>query len=405
MIERSLYASAFGAQWGRQMRFISGPRQSGKTTLSKMKLAKEDCQKLYYLWDLRSVRERYKEQELFFTQDQPPHREKKNWVCFDEIHKMPRWKNILKGIFDTTEDHYQFIITGSAKFDVSKRSGDSLSGRYFTFHLFPLTFKEVIGHPQIDPSPDENALDFLLEKFDHAASHFQALDALLEYGGFPEPFLRHSKVFQKKWAEDYLDRVIREDIGILTRIEDRDRLYDLFKLLPEMAGSPLSENSLAGHLETSPPTIKNYLKRLEDFYLAFRITPYSRNIKRSLLKASKWYLYDWTKIADQAKRFENFIAVELSTQLSLWTEAAGEAYRLHYIRDREKRETDFLIVKQNKPWLMIEVKLSDGRVDYHHKAAAEVLGRIPVVQICYENNICSQEDKNIFRLSASKFLL
>ena len=133
MIERRLFNIVFSKEWGRQMRFITGPRQSGKTTLAKLKLKEEHSEKLYYLWDLRSVRNRYKDNELFFTADQISTGNEHPWVCFDEIHKMPRWKNILKGIYDTSSGQYNFIITGSAKFDISRRAGDSLSGRFFDF--------------------------------------------------------------------------------------------------------------------------------------------------------------------------------------------------------------------------------------------------------------------------------
>lgn len=402
MIERSQYPIIFSPEWGRQMRFITGPRQSGKTTLSKIKLARENAEKLYYLWDLRSVRQRYKASELFFTEDMPAVKNKKLWVCFDEIHKMPKWKNILKGIFDQTQDYYQFIVTGSAKLDISKRAGDSLSGRYFTFHLFPLTLKEVSGNPAINTHETDSVMDFVVSKLGKNMKA-GALGSLLEYSGFPEPFVRQSKVFQNKWSRDYLDRVIREDIGTLTRIVDRDSLYDLYKLLPEMIGSPVSENSLASHLETSPLTVKNYLKRMEDFYLAFKLPPYSKNIKRALLKASKWYLFDWTAINDSAKRFENFVAVELYTLLNLWADLTGKNYALHYVRDKAKKETDFLIIKENKPWLMIEAKLTDSPVENHHILISRILGDIPVVQLCLQENISSQQKKNIFRLSASKF--
>ena len=114
MIERRLFNIVFSKEWGRQMRFITGPRQSGKTTLAKLKLKEEHSEKLYYLWDLRSVRNRYKDNELFFTADQISTGNEHPWVCFDEIHKMPRWKNILKGIYDTSSGQYNFIITGSA---------------------------------------------------------------------------------------------------------------------------------------------------------------------------------------------------------------------------------------------------------------------------------------------------
>lgn len=388
------------------MRFITGPRQSGKTTLAKMKLKEAGAQKLYYLWDLRSVRNRYKAAELFFTSDSPPQRSGKQWVCFDEIHKVSGWKNILKGIFDATQEHYQFIVTGSSKLDIFRKAGDSLSGRYFTFQLLPLSLKEVIGHPKIDKSECSNPLDFILEQMNREdRSGQKALEQLLTYSGFPEPFLAGRSEFQKKWSRDYLDRVITEDIGFLTRIADREKLHDLYQLFPEMIGSPISENSLAAHLESNPVTIKNYLKKLQDFYLAFKVMPYSRNIKRALLKASKWYLYDWTRIKDPYKRFENYIAVELNSRVSAWQDLTGMEFNLAYIRDKNKQETDFLILKERKPWLMVEVKYSDAAIESHHIAVSDILGRIVVVQVCFENNVASQEKKNAFRISASKFLL
>jgi len=145
MIKRKLYNIAFSSQWGRQMRFITGPRQVGKTTLARQKLHYEKSETLYYLWDLRSVRQKFKKHELFFTED-ALNTERKLWICFDEIHKMPKWKNILKAVFDETSDRYQFIITGSAKLNIVRRAGDSLAGRYFTFHLLPLTLDEVYSN-------------------------------------------------------------------------------------------------------------------------------------------------------------------------------------------------------------------------------------------------------------------
>jgi predicted AAA+ superfamily ATPase len=386
------------------MRFITGPRQSGKTTLAKDKLKNESTLQLYYLWDLRSVRNRYKDNELFFSQDRPPGPEKQ-WVCFDEIHKMPKWKNILKGIYDSSFERYNFIITGSAKFDITRRAGDSLSGRYFTFHLFPLSLAELINADSFSLKlPLQSAEEFIARKMDAAPKAENELSLLLEYGGFPEPFLKQSKKFHTKWADDYLDTVIKEDITALTRIIDKEYLYDLYKLLPEMAGSPISESSLASHINTSPPTIKNYLKTLEDFYLSFRIYPYSKNIKRSLLKASKCYLYDWTRIKDLARRFECYVAVELKTQLNLWMDASGEKYGLFYIRDKEKKETDFLITKDDRPWLLIEAKLSDSPILSHHFQIQKALGNIPLVQVCREEKICMLQKKNAYRISASRFL-
>ncbi len=409
MIDRALYNIAFSEQWGRQMRFITGPRQSGKTTIAKLKLKQEDIEELYYLWDLRSVRNRYKENELFFTADKFPSGQllqagKKLWICFDEIHKMPKWKNILKGVYDVSFEKYNFIVTGSAKFDITRRAGDSLSGRYFNFHLFPLSLRELVNADSFSASLPQSPHEFIKQRIDTNTDQEEELSLLLEYSGFPEPFIKQSKKFHAKWARDYLDTVIKEDIGSLTRIIDRDYLYDLYKLLPEMLANPISESSLASHLEVSPPTVKNYLKKLEDFYLSFKIFPYSKNIKRSLLKASKCYLYNWTQVKDPAKRFENYVAVELKTQMNLWMDASGEEFSLFYIRNKQKQETDFLIVRNGNPWFLIETKYSDSSISRHHFEIQKMLGNIPLIQLCRQGKVCMLQKENAYRISASRFL-
>lgn len=402
MLKRALFDVAFSDNWGRQMRFITGPRQCGKTTLAKAQLKETECAALYYAWDERRVRERYKVDELFFQSDRAP-RATPAWVCFDEIHKMPRWKNILKGIFDATEDRYRFVITGSAKFDMFRRAGDSLSGRFFSFHLFPLLLAETLHRAAVAPPPPE-ALDWVRQRLDSPPAPQQHLRDLLAFSGFPEPCLQQSTPFLAKWSREYLDSIVRDDIGALTRIIDKEHLVDLYHLLPEMVGSPLSEHSLASHLQLNPLTIKNHLKRLRDFYLTFRLPPYSKNIKRSLLKASKTYLFDWTRVPSAGPRFENFLAVELLSRLSLWTDATGEPYDLTYLRTREKEETDFLILRERRPWLMVEAKISDSPVESHHRRLQKEVGSIPLVQVCQEEGVARVEAHHIFRLSAQRFL-
>jgi len=383
------------------MRFITGPRQVGKTTLARQKLHYEKSETLYYLWDLRSVRQKFKKHELFFTED-ALNTERKLWICFDEIHKMPKWKNILKAAFDETSDRYQFIITGSAKLDIVRRAGDSLAGRYFTFHLLPLTLDEVYSSSSRQNTIPESARDFVDIVIDSAPVPQEALEQLLTYSGFPEPFLEQSRAFHNKWAHNYIETVVREDIGALTRIVDREYIFDLYNLLPEMVGSPLSQSSLASHLQISPTTVKNYLRRLEDFYLTFSIKPYSKNIKRSLLKAGKYYLYDWSRIKKRGLRFENYVACELKALIMLWGDASGEDFSLFYIRNKQKQETDFLILRDGVPWLLVEVKLTDGSIDRHHFETIRALNGIPFIQVCMNPDVASLEKRNVYRMSANR---
>ncbi len=385
------------------MRFITGPRQSGKTTLARMKLKREGNEALYYLWDLRSVRNRYKKNEFFFTQEKFPS-EKKAWICFDEIHKVPKWKNILKGIYDTVHESYRFIITGSSKFDTGKLSGDSLSGRYFTFHLMPLSLAEVAGNAENLVSPPENAEDFVnsaLKGADKKRGDLQS--KLLKYSAFPEPFLSGSEKFYSKWSGDYPDTIIKEDISTLTRITMNEYLYDVYGMLGEMVSSPVSEASIASHLGVSPVTVKNYINKLEDFYLVFRLRPYSKNIKRSLLKAAKCYFYDYARINDEAQKFENYVALELNIRVTYWNDNSADRYMLFYVRSKEKKEVDFLIIKNSVPWLLVEAKLSDSKITGHYPEMQKALGGIPMVQLCRESGVRMMQTKNIFRISADRF--
>ncbi|MGB6011699.1 MAG: ATP-binding protein [Desulfobacterales bacterium] len=401
MIIRNLYDIAFSDQWGRQMRFITGPRQVGKTTIARQKLSDEKSEPLYYLWDLRSIRQRYKANELFFTADAMDF-SRKLWVCFDEIHKMPKWKNILKAAFDETSDRYQFIVTGSAKLNITKRAGDSLAGRYFTFHLMPLTLNEVHSDRCAQVEAPEIAGNFIQMALDATPASQKSIEQLLEFSGFPDPFLRQSRAFHKKWARDYVDTVIREDIGALTRIVDREYIFELYNLLPEIVGNPLSQSSLASHIQISPATVKNYLRRLKDFYLVFSIKPYSKNIKRSLLKAGKYYLYDWTRINNKGTQFENYVACELKSRLMLWGDATGDDFSLFYIRNKQKQETDFLVVRNDSPWLLVESKLTDGPIERHHLENMSALNNVPFVQVCLEPGIASMQKRNAYRISACR---
>lgn len=164
----------------------------------------------------------------------------------------------------------------------------------------------------------------------------------------------------------------------------------------------MSQSSLASHLQISPATVKNYLRRLEDFYLAFSVRPYSKNIKRSLLKAGKYYLYDWSRINNKGARFENYVACELNTRLTLWGDVTGDDFCLFYIRNKQKQETDFLVVRNGAPWLLVESKLADGSIERHHFERMNALNGVPFIQVCLEPNVVSMQKRNAYRISACR---
>lgn len=402
MIERHIGKIAFSKDFGRQMRFIIGPRQTGKTTAAKRFLEDQKCLGLYYNWDQRKVRDRYIADSHFFVREiynvEPA--EGKRWLCMDEIHKYPKWKNVLKDFFDSFGQENGFIITGSARLDMMRRSGDSLAGRYFTFRLNPVTLRELTGRPFQEPPANTNA--WIESKLDHLIYKKNELSALLQFSGFPEPLLTNSVRFHNKWRRDYSDRLIREDLRDLTRIHELENVATIMHLLPDRISSPLSINALARDIKCSFATASNYLKAMELGYLIFRISPYSKRISRSLTKETKAYFYDWTRPSNSAKQFENYVAVEIKTLVELWTDAGIANFDMNFLRSRDGKETDFLILRDQEPWMMLEAKLSRAPIDYHHRKNRELLWSIPFVQVVRQDNIAEKREDGLFQISASR---
>lgn len=335
----------------RQMLFLAGPRQVGKTTCSLH--TKEFIQHLYYLnWDNRD------HQKIIITGPAAVatylNLEKATVgltvIIFDEIHKYSKWKNFLKGFFDTYSDLAKIIVTGSAKLDIYKKGGDSLMGRYFLYRIHPLTVGELAtitldNHTEIrEPHIlDENILT-----------------RLLEFGGFPEPFLKHDKRFLNHWRRLRQQQTFQEDIRQLSQIQEFAQFEMLAETLKWQSGQLINYTNLANNINVSVPTVQRWLKSLEAFYYCFTVKPWHKNIKRSLRKEPKIYLWDWSLVNDVGQRCENFIASHLLKAIHFWTDSGLGDYGLYFLRDKEKREVDFLVTKNQQPWFLVEVKHSQN---------------------------------------------
>lgn len=366
----------------KSMVFLSGPRQAGKTTLSKL-MAESFSNSLYFNWDIHSDRSLLFEDPYFFEQierkdDSIP------LIIFDEIHKYKNWKNYLKGIYDQFAAEYKFLVSGSGRLDLYQKGSDSLAGRYFYFHLFPLTVAELSKNrrkfSEFIKSP--------LNGFDlnDRASTRQVWSALLDIGGFPEPFVKGKKSFWTKWSGAYARQIIREDIRSISDIKNVDNMEVLFSLLPSKVGSPFSINNIAGDLQVAFDTVKNWLRLFDIFYLTFRISPWTSKIPRSILKEKKLYLFNYPEIQNAADRFENMVALELSRAIHTWNEYGYGRFALHYLRNKDKQEVDFLISEQNKPVLLVETKLSDDTLAKNLVNFQNIL-HIPAVQLVQKENV------------------
>ncbi len=317
----------------KKMVFIVGPRQVGKTWLAK-KIAENHDKTLYINYDNPDDREIVKKQSWFPNEE---------LIIFDEIHKMRSWKNFLKGVYDTKPKNQKILVTGSARLDVFRQSGDALSGRFFSFRLMPVSFKEM----QISGIKKE-------------------LDNFIFSSGFPEPFLTESETDVKRWRRQYKDGIIRNDILNFENIRDLRAMYTLLEMLRYRVGSPISYKSIAEDIGTSPNTISKYIEILESLFIIFRIYPFSKNIARSLKKEAKIYFFDTGLVkGDDGIKLENLVAVHLLKNVFGEQDFKGNDTKLNYLRTRDKREVDFCISEDEELTKLIEVKLSDTNLSRH----------------------------------------
>ncbi|MBU2512199.1 ATP-binding protein [bacterium] len=325
------------------MIFLTGPRQVGKTTL---------CLGLYpdgkYLnWDNQDDRMHIVEGPSRVAEEANLHTllEKKTTIVFDEIHKYSKWKEFLKGFFDTYGDRIKIIVTGSSRLDVYKRGGDSLMGRYFLHRLHPFSVREITA-PELNDQEIRNPVPIDKNSFND----------LFTYGGFPEPFLKADKRFYNRWTKLRQQQLFQEDVRDFSRIQEVHQLELLAQLLRHQTGQLVNYSTLANKVRISVDTVRRWITVLNSLYFSFSVQPWHHNIPRSLLKQPKIYLWDWSGIQDIGAKTENFIASHLKKAVDWWTDNGYGDYGLYFVRDKEKREVDFLVTRDNQPWFLVEVK-------------------------------------------------
>jgi predicted AAA+ superfamily ATPase len=348
----------------RQMVFLLGPRQVGKTTIG---LFYKKSNNHYFNWDNEDHRMIIMQGPKKIAESIGILEAKKEIqiIIFDEIHKYKKWKDFLKGFFDTYGHKIKILVTGSAKLNTFKKGGDSLMGRYFPYRVHPLSVGEI--------------LDFSLRKEEvkkyPSEIDNEVLEDLLTYGGFPEHFLKKNKRFYQKWKILRKQQIFYEDLRDLTKVLEVKQLEILAEILCSQAANLVNYSKLANKVRVSVNTILRWIEILKNLYYCFFIKPWTKNITRSLLKEPKIYLWDWSLVEDLGFRSENFVASHLLKSVQFWTDYGFGEYDLFFIRDKEKREVDFLVTKNKKPWFLVEVKSGDKNISkslIHFKNLIEV---------------------------------
>ncbi|MBU1085411.1 MAG: AAA family ATPase [Candidatus Beckwithbacteria bacterium] len=370
-----------------KMVFIAGPRQVGKTTLAQGIGKQTFTSFTYFNWDYQPDRKE-------IINSRFPAESK--LIIYDELHKYKNWKNQVKGLFDKYRGKVSILVTGSAKLDVYRRGGDSLVGRYHFYLLHPFSLAEIIEK--------KNKFQLFKElKFSKNVNSKRVLKRLLGFGPFPEPYIKNNKRYWRRWQSNKIDRLVKEEIRDMRVIFDISNLQVLVEILPERAASLLSMNNLRGDLQVAHKTIVNYLNILESLYYHFRIYPFSQKTIRSLRKASKIYLWDWSVVKNQGAKFENLIASHLLKLISYLKNVEGYQVELFYLRDTDGREVDFFVVIDKKPWFAVEVKLNETKLSKPLLYFGKKL-KIPYLyQVVLEEKIDFIQD-GIRVISADKFL-
>jgi hypothetical protein len=336
----------------------------------------------------------------------PPGR-KRPLLVLDEIHKYPRWKRFLKGLYDQHGDALAILVTGSGRLDVYQRGGDSLMGRYDLYRLHPFTVGEVVADGRQEVTPPERFVERLLAgTYDKRAA--EAIAAIERFTGFPEPLFAARTERLNRWRRARQSLVLREDLRDLTRIRDLGLVESLVLLLPERVGSPVSLNALARELGVAFNSVRLWLEALARLYYVFEVRPFAGRLARTLRREAKTYLFDPTTVPEPGPRFENLVALHLRKLVDLWTDLGLGDFQLSYVRDKEKREVDFLITESHRPWLLVEAKLSDptpaAALHYYLERLRPKMGALQIVRQLERDRVASYPG-SLHVLSASRALV
>ncbi|MCF6777976.1 AAA family ATPase [Thiotrichales bacterium 19X7-9] len=327
-----------------QMIFISGARQVGKTTIAKQF---QSDKKSYLNWDNINHREiilsrlfEYVDNQLLsvLSKDKP-------CLILDEIHKFKDWKNLIKGLYDQYKGRLIIIVTGSAKLDIYSKGGDSLMGRYFNYQIMPLSTHELL-----ELTYEKTMINLPMEL---KQSYWKRLFLM---GGYPEPYSKNDQEFFELWSSTRWKQLFREEVRDYANVQDIGQLELLGKLISGQTGSLTNYSQLGKKIQKPESTVRSWFQLLENTYYLFNITPWSKNINRSILKAPKTYLHDWSIIGDIGAKIENFCAVHLLKAINYWNNSGQGKFSLHYLRDKDQNEVDFIIIKDDQPLILLEVK-------------------------------------------------
>lgn len=338
----------------RRVLLLSGARQCGKTTLARQLVSAQTAYRTLDDLTLKKLAE--SDPQDFVTHEF-------RTLVIDEIQRVPELLSAIKLIVDRDNRPGQFLLTGSANIQTLPSVKESLAGRIQKLRLRPLAQGEIL---ESKPKFLEKAYNLSSFKRLSTAYDRRAILDMAFRGGYPEA-IQLSARERKQWHLDYIDALIERDLQEISRINRQDAMKELLRVLAAWSGKYMDISAIGSGLSIRRPTVESYINALESLYLVERVRPWTKTDYERVGKHSKLFMTDSGLMASalgwkneqvvldpdrSGKLIETFVFNELAAQI----DSSDTEYSLYHYRDREQREIDFLIERDDGALLGIEVK-------------------------------------------------
>ena len=325
LIDRTLAMSMSDAFRVLPVVTLTGPRQSGKTTL---------CRELFpdlpyvSLEDAGILAEVQADPKAFFNCHP-------KGLIIDEAHHFPNVFSYIQVIVDEDRfkgiDQHHYIVTGSSNFSMMERITQSMAGRTAVYSLLPLSTSEIMSR-----QPEASTSKMLL------------------YGGFPAVWMADNEILRHQLLSNYYTTYIERDVRTLINVKDLQAFQTFIRLCASRVGQEFNASSVSNEVGVSVPTIKHWLSILEASYVVYLLRPYYTNIGKRLTKTPKLYFYDTGMAAFllgisteqqmdlhplRGPLFENMV---INDMIKLDLNRGNNMQQLFFYRDKSQREVDVL---------------------------------------------------------------
>ena len=353
----------------KEISLITGPRQSGKTTLMEeleRSSSQEGRKSIWFNLDFESDKTLFKNQTKLLKEISIKLGESGGLIFIDEIQRKENAGLFLKGIYDHAQHEgfdYKFIVSGSGSLELKEKIQESLAGRKRVFELPTVSFKEFVNF-KTDYEYEDNLFDFYKLRNDLYSS---LLEEYLNFGGYPEVILADSQKEKQKNIQEIFQSYIDKDIAHILGLERIDAFNKMLNLLAINPGKLINYDKLASSSDISLPTLKKYLWYAKKTFILRELSPYFKNKKKEIVKSPKMYFFDVGLISFIAGNFgnvtswpsssfifENIILNMLKEKLA-WTNN-----KIRFWRTKGGSEVDFVVSsKADTEIIPVEVKFSD----------------------------------------------